>query len=202
MFSNLLRSASSTRTATTCIAKRLYGYVEFSEAAIQSERVSDARNVDPNTSIGVKSREESAIVIPLQNDAKLVARYENMFGGVRVGKLLEDIDAFAARVAYKHCDGFNPARPLTVVTASVDKLRYALTFDARKSIKLEGHLTYVGSSSMEVRVTASSVDDTTGRSSDAALDCLLTMVARDRYSGQVSVSVVCLYSVRLCVCAL
>ncbi len=41
---------------------------------------------------------------------------------IRLGKVLEDLDAFAGGVAYSHSDGFSHDRPLTIVTASVDKI--------------------------------------------------------------------------------
>ena len=46
------------------------------------------------------------------------------FGHVRIGRLLEDLDAMAGNVAFKHADDNNPTtRPLTIVTASVDRIQ-------------------------------------------------------------------------------
>jgi hypothetical protein len=35
-------------------------------------------------------------------------QYLNFRGGLRFGKLLEDIDAFAGNIAFMHCDDANP----------------------------------------------------------------------------------------------
>lgn len=35
-------------------------------------------------------------------------QYLNFRGGLRFGKLLEDIDAFAGNIAFMHCDDGNP----------------------------------------------------------------------------------------------
>lgn len=41
----------------------------------------------------------------------------------RVGRLLEDLDAMAGNISYKHADDNNPnTRPLSIVTASVDSI--------------------------------------------------------------------------------
>lgn len=61
-----------------------------------------------------------------------------------------DLDALAGAIAYKHIDnGDHDASPLTVVTASVDRLDLFLPEAGRENYKLSGHVTYVGSSSME-----------------------------------------------------
>lgn len=41
-------------------------------------------------------------IIPLGTDAKLRDRYLTHFGGVRVGRLLEDMDVFAVHLVFKH----------------------------------------------------------------------------------------------------
>jgi acyl-coenzyme A thioesterase 9 len=61
-----------------------------------------------------------------------------------------DLDALAGAIAYKHIDNGDPkAAPLTVVTASVDRFDLFLPEAGTVNYKLSGHVTYVGSSSME-----------------------------------------------------
>ena len=61
-----------------------------------------------------------------------------------------DLDALAGAIAYKHIDNGDPeAPPVTVVTASVDRLDLFLPEAGIENYKLSGHVTYVGSSSME-----------------------------------------------------
>ena len=73
------------------------------------------------------------------------------------GKILEDVDAFGATLAIKHSDAFNEERPLTCVTASVDRLIMHAPLRGGHSVRLDGELTYVGRSAMEVVVRAASV---------------------------------------------
>lgn len=90
---------------------------------------------------------------------------------VRYGKLFEILDALAADVSYRHCDGLDDletSRRLgenakrhyvsgahvntTVVTAAVDGVHASANIDANNDLKLQGYLTYVGKSSMEVTI--------------------------------------------------
>lgn len=64
--------------------------------------------------------------------------------------MLLDLDALAGAIAYKHIDNGDPnAPPVTVVTASVDRLDLFLPEAGIEDYKLSGHVSYVGSSSME-----------------------------------------------------
>lgn len=83
--------------------------------------------------------------------------YINSFGGLRLGKLLEDLDALSGAIAYKHCDDQDHRTlPLAIVTASVDRIDLLNTLDIDRDMKLSGHVTYVGSSSMEITVRVES----------------------------------------------
>lgn len=62
---------------------------------------------------------------------------------------MEDLDALAGAIAYKHTDDGKPnSMPLTIVTASVDRIDWLKTLDVC-DLRLSGHVTYVGYSSME-----------------------------------------------------
>ena len=56
-------------------------------------------------------------VLPFSTDLELRERYINFFGGLRLGKLLEDLDLIAGQMAYKHTEGWE--RGITIVTAAV-----------------------------------------------------------------------------------
>ena len=72
-------------------------------------------------------------------------RYLTMGGGVRIGRILEDMDIFAVHLVFKHvenprqvssliiegmiiqsqhCQGPHPASPLSIVTAMVDSIDF------------------------------------------------------------------------------
>jgi acyl-coenzyme A thioesterase 9 len=58
------------------------------------------------------------------------------------------LDALAGAIAYKHVDNPVDAPPVTIVTASVDRLDLLLP-NQPVDLKLSGHVAYVGKSSME-----------------------------------------------------
>ena len=45
-------------------------------------------------------------IYPFEPDLKLREEYINFFGGLRIGKLLEDLDMVAGKVAYAHAQGW------------------------------------------------------------------------------------------------
>lgn len=67
--------------------------------------------------------------------------YDRLFGG----KLMEWIDVVAAVVARRHSN-------CNVTTASVDHLEFKAAAYVNSTIVLKGKITYVGNTSMEVRV--------------------------------------------------
>ncbi len=76
----------------------------------------------------------------------LMPEHINGFNRLFGGKLMEWIDVVAAVVARRH-SGCN------VTTASVDNLQFKSAAYINSTIFLSGQITYVGTSSMEVRVT-------------------------------------------------
>lgn len=81
-------------------------------------------------------------------------------------------------VAYKHADGFNELRPITIMTASADRIELKCPITPEHDLKLEGCVTYVGNSSMQVRV-----DVTTYINNEwlPVVIANLTMVALDKF---------------------
>ena len=69
----------------------------------------------------------------------------NHYGRLFGGELLKWIDELAGIVAIRHCG-------TTVTTAAIDNLQFQAPAYAGEMIVLQGMLTYVGRTSMEVRV--------------------------------------------------
>ena len=93
-------------------------------------------------------------IIPLGSDSKLRDRYLTFFGGIRVGRLLEDMDVFAVHLVFKHMlirdsDPSNPQSPFSIVTALVDSIDIKNKLQANQDVKMMGHVTWVGRSSVE-----------------------------------------------------
>lgn len=112
--------------------------------------------------------------MPFKSSPALLDQYIFVDGRIRTGKLLEgkqdmsfyfvfmllknlsrstplDLDALAGAIAYKHIDNYDPdSAPVTIVTACVDRLDLLLP-EAVEDYKLTGHITFVGTSSMEGR---------------------------------------------------
>jgi acyl-coenzyme A thioesterase 9 len=68
-------------------------------------------------------------ILPFASDPAVLEQYTNARGGIRTGKLMEDLDSLAGGVAYKHLmepgvsklTGSVAERGFYVVTASVDR---------------------------------------------------------------------------------
>ena len=90
-----------------------------------------------------KPPSESAVKIryDFATDEKLREKYQNPYGYVRMGIILEDLDALAGTVAFNHCDDANPAtRPLLLVTAAVDQITMLRPFRLTHEIEMAGQV--------------------------------------------------------------
>ncbi|CAJ0744956.1 12043_t:CDS:10 [Entrophospora sp. SA101] len=98
--------------------------------------------------------------LPLKSDVELLEDYISPYGGIRLGKIFENLDLLAGASAYKHCeiDKSNLA-PFLIVTASVDRLDLLIKHLKINDLRLIGHVTYVGYSSMEVLIKMESLKD-------------------------------------------
>ena len=92
------------------------------------------------------------ITYDFQDDEFLMERYRNPFGHLRFGKVLEDLDALAGNIAYSHVQ--DPK--VNIVTASVDRIRLSGSVSLETNQALTGKVTYVGTSSMEIRMQCKS----------------------------------------------
>ena len=107
----------------------------------------------------------------------------NHYGRLFGGQLLKWIDELAGIVAIRHCGA-------TVTTAAIDNLQFQAPAYAGEMIVLQGIVTYVGRSSMEVRVDTyrEALDGTREMINRAYID----MVAINRDGHPIEVPDLCL----------
>ncbi|GMH29688.1 hypothetical protein Nepgr_031531 [Nepenthes gracilis] len=128
----------------------------------------------------------TSIEYKFSSDFVLREQYRNPWNEIRMGKLVEDLDALAGTISYKHCciDG-GMMRPLILVTASVDRivLKKPIRIDA--DLRIIGAVTWVGRSSMEIQLEViQSSQDSLELSDLVALVANFTFVARDHETGK------------------
>ncbi|KAF9897719.1 hypothetical protein BX616_005101, partial [Lobosporangium transversale] len=135
----------------------------------------------------LKSMEDSytEIILPFKSDKALLEEYINVGGTLRHGKIMEDLDALAGAIAYKHADDGKPdSSPITIVTASVDRIDLLKPLGV-SDIRLSGHVTYVGYSSMEIFMKMEEISaEKPEERGDTILVARFTMVARDSLTGK------------------
>lgn len=128
-----------------------------------------------------------------RDEPEVLEGYISSWGGIRIGKVLEDLDSLAGEASYKHVLGSRPTEsdhemnPIFIVTASVDRLDLLEHLRADRNYRLNGMVIYVGSSSMEVLVTVEDVTDVKDGKSDAARAVLtgrFTMATRNAATGK------------------
>lgn len=134
----------------------------------------------------IPAQSRTSIHYNFSSDYILREQYRDPWRGVRIGKLLEDLDALAGTISVKHCsDDESTTRPLLLVTASVDKmvLKKPILVDA--DLKIGGAVTWVGRSSLEIQmvVTQPPAGDSENGNS-VALTANFTFVARDSKTGK------------------
>ena len=148
-----------------------------SAAVFDSIAVSYCNALPANKQTGKRRVEDSwlELILPFSDSHALrevFVRADNI--SVRYGKLFELLDAVAADVAYRHNrdkdrdkDKGKEGQPkqLTIVTASVDGMRAFSNILIDEDLKLQGHLTYVGASSMEITINMFAVSSSSSSSS-------------------------------------
>ncbi|KAI8801508.1 HotDog domain-containing protein [Cladochytrium replicatum] len=135
--------------------------------------------------------------LPFKSEPQVKEEYVNVYGGIRIGKILEDLDALSGSVAYSHCDDHEPyTPPMRIVTASVDRIDLLSPIPPDVDVRLSGYVSYVGSSSMEVSLSMETVPGGIVPTEDGftminpeekgvpILAAKFTMVARDPYTNK------------------
>ncbi|CAK9183218.1 unnamed protein product [Ilex paraguariensis] len=99
------------------------------------------------------SQSRTSILYKFSSDYILREQYRNPWNEIRIGKLLEDLDALAGTISFKHCSSNDSTtRPLLLVTASVDKMVLRKPIRIGTDVKIVGAVTWVGRSSMEIQL--------------------------------------------------
>lgn len=132
------------------------------------------------------SKSRTSIAYNFSSDYILREQYRNPWDEMRMGKLLEDLDALAGTIAYKHCRNDDGAtRPILLVTASVDRMVLKKPIHVDFDLEISGAVTWVGRSSMEIQVEViQSSKDSPNPSDLVALVANFTFVARDSKTGK------------------
>ncbi|BFG40364.1 hypothetical protein CerSpe_266380 [Prunus speciosa] len=132
------------------------------------------------------AQSRTGILYKFSSDYKLREQYRNPWNEIRMGKLVEDLDALAGTIAFKHCCNEDGAtRPLLLVTASVDKMVLKKPIRVDTDLNLGGAVAWVGKSSMEIQLEVTqSMHGTPHPSESIALIANFTFVARDSETGK------------------
>ena len=134
------------------------------------------------SSSGMRLAEGSvqSITYDFSSDASLRHLYTDSKSHVLMGKLLEDLDALAGNVALLHCHQDPLTTPsLSLVTATVDKIRVLRDIPAAKDLVMEGKVIWVGKSSLDILIELFAAER-----SCSYLSSIFTYVARDRVSNK------------------
>lgn len=118
------------------------------------------------------------VLLPLGTQPELREKYLTVKNTVRFGRILEDLDSLGVLVCYMHTK-VEAAKmsPLSIVTALVDKIDMRKkSLSPEQDIKLTGHVSWVGKTSMEVKMRMFQFH---GSEFLPVLEATFVMVARD-----------------------
>ncbi|XP_017007751.2 acyl-coenzyme A thioesterase 9, mitochondrial [Drosophila takahashii] len=184
---NLVEMATKQAPASFAVTKRHYSpptHIKQSAVANESGTMAEIKQqmmtrlgLEPGYNPLPKSREQllkyqpkwqdlppramqdsfTSAIIPLSTDRTLQDKYVTYLGSVRFGRLLEDMDMFAAWCCHKHLKLPNLPEgvhlPYTFVTILVDRIDFTnVLASGTQDIRLSGHVSWVGTSSIEVVV--------------------------------------------------
>ncbi|KAK7252091.1 hypothetical protein RIF29_35807 [Crotalaria pallida] len=132
------------------------------------------------------SRSRTSIFYNFSSDHILREQYRNPWNHIRMGKLVEDFDALAGTIAFKHsCNEDGTVMPLLLVTASVDRMVLKKPIHIDADLNIVGAVTWVGRSSMEIQLELTqSAQGNPNISDSPALVANFTFVARDSATGK------------------
>ncbi|MFQ6653009.1 hypothetical protein Gotur_024626 [Gossypium turneri] len=132
------------------------------------------------------SRSRTTIFYNFSSDYILREQYRDPWNEVRMGMLLEDLDALAGTISVKHCsDDDSTTRPLLLVTAAVDKIVLKKPISVDIDLKIVGSVIWVGRSSIEIQLDViQSLKEESDVSHSVALTANFIFVARDSKTGK------------------
>ncbi|KAJ8568675.1 hypothetical protein K7X08_028208 [Anisodus acutangulus] len=141
----------------------------------------------PQSELLTKTPSESrtSILYNFSTDYILREQYRDPWNEVRIGKLLEDLDALAGTISVKHCSDIDSmTRPLYLVTASVDKMVLKKPISVDTDLKMVGAVIWVGFSSIEIQLDVIQPANGSCASESVALTANFIFVARDYKTGK------------------
>ncbi|KAK6940404.1 hypothetical protein RJ641_029935 [Dillenia turbinata] len=133
------------------------------------------------------AQSRTSILYNFSTDYILREQYRDPWNEVRIGKLLEDLDALAGTISVKHCSvDDSMIRPVLLVTASVDRMVLKKPVSVDIDLKISGAVIWVGRSSIEIQleVTQSTTKENSSASGSVALTANFIFVARDSKTGK------------------
>uniref|UniRef100_A0A8C8Z8A3 Acyl-CoA thioesterase 9 n=1 Tax=Prolemur simus TaxID=1328070 RepID=A0A8C8Z8A3_PROSS len=118
------------------------------------------------------------VLLPLGSEPELREKYLTVQNTVRFGRILEDLDSIGVLICYMHVKIASvKMSPLSIVTALVDKIDMCKkSLSPEQDIKFCGHVSWVGKTSMEVKMQMFQLH---GDEFSPVLDATFVMVARD-----------------------
>ncbi|XP_002738606.1 acyl-coenzyme A thioesterase 9, mitochondrial-like [Saccoglossus kowalevskii] len=145
------------------------------------DRFASLKPAESQDELPIRSMKDSyqEAIIPLGSDVKLREKYMTIHNIVRFGRILENLDTFAVWICYQHNkieEWKNP--PIVIVTALVDRIDLQVrTILSDKDIILKGNVTWVGATSMEVKMHMEQIQD--DGNWKQVMDASFMMVSRD-----------------------
>lgn len=147
-----------------------------------------SNDAPPQTHLLTKSPSQSrtTVLYNFSSDFILREQYRDPWNEMRIGKLLEDLDALAGTISVKHCtDDDCTTRPLLLVTASVDRIVLKKPISVDRDLRISGSVIWVGWSSIEIQLEVSQASEAGSPDSDpVALTANFIFVARDSKTGK------------------
>ena len=133
---------------------------------------SDAPIAPNDDGTRVPSQARVSVRYDMLRDLSLRSRYESAFGTMRLGVLLEDMDALAGSVAWRHAAEPDTPAPM-LVTASVEEIQVHRPLPLDGDYKCTGEVVWAGTSSLVIIVEMV-------LSGDVVVKGIFTYVARKR----------------------
>jgi len=100
------------------------------------------------------------VIIPLGSDGDVLQDdYLNFYGGVRVGKVLQDLDYLSVWCGFKYYKDSHQRPPFSLVTACVDNIDFNAPLDSQQDLKLKGFVSWVGTTSLETTISIEQQDE-------------------------------------------
>ncbi|EGC36211.1 hypothetical protein DICPUDRAFT_151354 [Dictyostelium purpureum] len=177
-------NGNSINTITQESQEQKISYLNRTAVTDHLWRARENKKIDPNLktvpTLVTKTPSDSYTEVDLlfSSDLALREMYLSPFGHLRMGRLLEDLDALAAHVSFKHAENEGDGFKKIIVTASVDKIRLLRPLIPDRDLKLEGRVTWVGNTSMEIMIKVRSKNPET-LIWEPVLVAYFSMVARD-----------------------